>query len=362
VDRGFLLIAILLVALLAIGILVCNKAQLSRQLFRADRKGTAPVPGSSTSSQSCALNRADTMRGPPILRTVEEYIPTIDEHGTRRILIRIRTLETVLGPNGPAEIERARRHTLPGHGHVYPISTQEYEVFHGRMRLRVDPEPSMAPRQRIPSSAPSHSVADAERIAAPSFLIAAPEGNNSWNPFLLYVVFIVLALAAVLWAPNYLQQPGPPSNPLTTAIDTPGSLPIAMESHRPDSTSLGEAQPMASPAEIPRIKARSPSASTRVGKIALAISPQGAVYVNGKRAGTSPPMKDLKLPPGTYIIEIRNDGFRPYRERIDLRSVSKAKIAYNFGETTKQAAKRAEPGSTFTTRLNTRLLSEEWPR
>src|SRR4030095_12278581 len=165
---------------------------------------------------------------------------------------------------------------------------RETSVFLGRVRLRVDPEPSMAPRQRIPSSAPSHSVADAERIAAPSFLIAAPEGNNSWNPFLLYVVFIVLALAAVLWAPNYLQQPGPPSNPLTTAIDTPGSLPIPMESHRPDSTSLGEAQPMASPAEIPRIKARSPSASTRVGKIALAISPQGAVYVNGKRAGTSP--------------------------------------------------------------------------
>jgi Na+/proline symporter len=45
VDRGFLLIAILLVALLAIGILVCNKAQLSRQFFRAERKGTAPVPG-----------------------------------------------------------------------------------------------------------------------------------------------------------------------------------------------------------------------------------------------------------------------------------------------------------------------------
>ena len=196
----------------------------------------------------------------------------------------------------------------------------------------------------------------------PSLLVEAPGGNHSWNPFLLYVVFIVLALAAVLWAPNYLQQPGPPSNPLTTAIDTPGSLPIAMESHRPDSTSLGEAQPIASPAEIPHIKATSPFASTRVGKIALAISPRGAVYVNGKRAGTSPPMKDLKLAPGRYTIEIRNDGFRPYRERIDLRSVSKVKIAYNFGETTKQAAKRAEPGSTFTSRLNTRLLSEEWPR
>ena len=119
---------------------------------------------------------------------------------------------------------------------------------------------------------------------------------------------------------------------------------------------------MASPTEIPRIKARNPSASTRVGKIALAISPWGAVYVNGKRVGTSPPMKDIKLAPGSYTIEIRQDGFLPYRERIDLRSVSKAKIAYNFGETTKQAAKKAESGSTITARLNTRLLSEEWPR
>src|SRR6478609_4106874 len=105
VDWDSLLIAILLVALLAIGILVGNKVELSRQHLRAYRKGMAPVLGSSTSSQSCALNRGDTMRGPPTLRTVEEYIPTIDEHGTRRILIRIRTLETVLGPTGPAEIE-----------------------------------------------------------------------------------------------------------------------------------------------------------------------------------------------------------------------------------------------------------------
>ena len=361
-DLGFLLIAILLVALLAIGTLVCNKAQSSCQLFRADRKGTAPVPGSSTSSPSRALNRADAMPGPQALREVEEYIPTIDEHGTRRILIRISTLETVLGPTGPAEIERARRHTLPGHGHVHSISPQEYEVFHGGLRLRVDPEPSIDPQQRIPSSAPTHSVPDADRIAAPSFLAAVPEENNSGNPFLLYVVFVVLALAAVLWAPNYLQRPGPPSKPLTTAIDSPGGLTIAMESQHPDSTSLGEAQPMESPSQIPRVKPRSPSASMKVGKIALAISPWGAVYVNGKRAGTSPPMKHLKLAPGRYVIEIRNDGFRPYRARIDLRSVSKTRIAYNFGETTKQGAKSAEHGSTFTTRFNARLLSEEWPR
>lgn len=73
-------------------------------------------------------------------REVEDHLPTIDEHGNRLTLIRIRTLETIERSVGPTEVERHRRHTLPGYGHVRPLSDTEFEVFRGRLKLRLDLE------------------------------------------------------------------------------------------------------------------------------------------------------------------------------------------------------------------------------
>lgn len=64
--------------------------------------------------------------------------PHVDEHGHRQFVIRTRTLETVLGPVGPTERERERRHTLPGQRHVIPLSDTEFAVFHGHVKLHLD--------------------------------------------------------------------------------------------------------------------------------------------------------------------------------------------------------------------------------
>lgn len=347
-DITFLLIAILLIALLVIWCLLRNEARQKRQLIVADRKGSAPVPLSSTPTQRRALNQTYTIMGPTTLREVEEQIPIIDEHGSRRTLIRIRTLETVVGPMGPAEIERDRRHTLPGYGHVYPVSDKEYEMFHGRIKLRVDPEASLAPQRRMGPNASSPSEDDAERIGVPSSPVMAPAVDSFWRRqlFLLYAVFVVLPLAVAVSVLHSPRQPGPPFSPLTTAIETAGSAPVASESRGPASTPtlLREAQPMPSPAGIPPLKDRNLSASRSAARLALAISPWGTVYVNGKRKGISPPMKELRLAPGRYTVEIRNDRFQPYRESLDLRSVTKSKIAHNFNKTSKRPLKKRSQG------------------
>ena len=196
-----------------------------------------------------ALDEAYTIMGPTTIREVEEQIPTLDEHGNRWTLIRTRTLEAVPGPIGPAEIERNCRHTVPGHGHVYPVSDTEYEVFQGRMRLRVDPASSA---REMAVSQPTEPVG----IGAQSLLVKAAAGDSTLrrHPFLLYAALVVLPLAAAVWILSSPSQPDLPQSPTLTApaVDTPSSTPTAIESRHPASipTSWHGAQPMASAEEI----------------------------------------------------------------------------------------------------------------
>jgi len=62
---------------------------------------TSPL---SARTQARALDQAYTVMGPTTIREIQDEIPTIDGNGNRRVLIRTRTIETVLGPIGPAEV------------------------------------------------------------------------------------------------------------------------------------------------------------------------------------------------------------------------------------------------------------------
>src|SRR2546430_1363011 len=53
-------------------------------------------------------------------------------------------------------------------------------------------------------------------------------------------------------------------------------------------------------------------------RIQFVITPWGEIYVDGIKAGVSPPMKVLELPAGEHVIEIRNTKFRTRREVVDL--------------------------------------------
>jgi len=81
----------------------------------------------------------------PPLRTereLEERLTVTDAHGNRMTLIRIRTIKTLWRSVGSVEVETARRYTLPGYGHVRRVSDTEFEVFAGRIRLRLYEAPA----------------------------------------------------------------------------------------------------------------------------------------------------------------------------------------------------------------------------
>lgn len=64
--------------------------------------------------------------------------------------------------------------------------------------------------------------------------------------------------------------------------------------------------------------------------VTFAVSPWGEVFVDGKRYGVSPPLKELKLSPGKHKVEITNSSAPPYVESFELYPDSAKKIKHSF--------------------------------
>jgi serine/threonine protein kinase len=66
------------------------------------------------------------------------------------------------------------------------------------------------------------------------------------------------------------------------------------------------------------------------GNLNFTVLPWGEVFIDGKSRGASPPLKKIKLSPGSYIIEIKNTTFSPYRKTVKLKAGESIKIRYKF--------------------------------
>lgn len=64
--------------------------------------------------------------------------------------------------------------------------------------------------------------------------------------------------------------------------------------------------------------------------VTLSIQPWGEVYVNGVSKGISPPMRSMTLPPGQYLLEVRNTTYASRVERIELSSGKNYSVRHSF--------------------------------
>jgi hypothetical protein len=67
-----------------------------------------------------------------------------------------------------------------------------------------------------------------------------------------------------------------------------------------------------------------------IGSIALAINPWGEVYLDGKKMGVSPPLKELQVTPGKHTIEIKNTSFASHTETLEVKLNDRLKIQHEF--------------------------------
>jgi class 3 adenylate cyclase len=109
----------------------------------------------------------------------------------------------------------------------------------------------------------------------------------------------------------------------TTAVETvpttkappiaPAAAAIKVDPAKPDATKLD-------PSKV----------ATAQGTLTFAVSPWGEVLINGKSIGTSPPVKQHKLAPGKYKIEVRNSTLTPFITTIDVKSKEDVTIRHQF--------------------------------
>jgi serine/threonine-protein kinase len=142
----------------------------------------------------------------------------------------------------------------------------------------------------------------------------------------------------------------PAAAPLPTAAPEPAALAAPSPAAEPAAAEAGTVPPVASVAEAPHPapspalsasrerkprEARKPVAAAvppaATGKLHLAISPWGEVEVDGRAAGSTPPLNHLTLPEGTHSVTIRNADFPPLQATVKIVAGEPAVLKHRFG-------------------------------
>jgi serine/threonine-protein kinase len=154
-------------------------------------------------------------------------------------------------------------------------------------------------------------------------------------------------LAAALAGPTSARlqaDPGPPDAPPVADAAAPAAVagtsaaggPTANPSPaKPRTPSTASAPERGATGARNRKAAAPPPAAPAVpaapGVVQFAISPWGAVEVDGNPAGVTPPMTRLQLTPGEHTITVRNGDFPPHTERVQVEADRAAVVRHRFG-------------------------------
>ncbi len=119
----------------------------------------------------------------------------------------------------------------------------------------------------------------------------------------------------------------PVTAPASATPAAPAAAPAATAPVSPDKALAAKTEPpKADPA-----KTEPPKVAVVQGTISFKIDPWGTVYANGRSIGLSPPMKQIKLNPGKYKIEVKNsDNFAPYSVNVEVKPKEDVLVKYKF--------------------------------
>jgi class 3 adenylate cyclase len=118
-----------------------------------------------------------------------------------------------------------------------------------------------------------------------------------------------------------------PSTPTTTVGTTPIVNPPSGAVTAHVTAANGERKPTPNPKSD---AAKTDAALAQRATLNFAIQPWGEILINGRGIGVSPPVKQHKLPPGKYKIEIRNSTFTPYISNIEVKAREEISVRHKF--------------------------------
>lgn len=105
---------------------------------------------------------------------------------------------------------------------------------------------------------------------------------------------------------------------------------------------------MPQPAPVP-----APAPSPETVSVALSIQPWGEIFVDGESRGVSPPLRQLKLAPGSYRIRIQNGDLPPSEQQLLIQPGEPARLSHVF-------SKDGDPAMSSARSSDARIMSP-WP-
>jgi len=154
---------------------------------------------------------------------------------------------------------------------------------------------------------------------------------------------VAVPASPVTQAPAAEAAPAAPSAEAASAAfaEPAAQAPSAAEPPVAEAPPTPTAPPKAAPRPAAPARARNsaparetkpqPAAPVVNGTVQLAISPWGAVEVDGRDAGTTPPLARLTLAEGQHTITIRNEDFPAYTLTVQVSEDKPVTVRHRFG-------------------------------
>jgi hypothetical protein len=145
------------------------------------------------------------------------------------------------------------------------------------------------------------------------------------------------------------QQTPTLQSPSATTASVSASAPVVTPPEHSAAPPAGSDQSLPAAAKPPSETAQQPEPSTdariaraaplpapargqpvATGEVRFSIVPWGEIYLDGRRLGAAPPLRDIALQPGLHRIEVRNPGFASHSRIIEVRAGDAIRIRHRF--------------------------------
>ena len=224
---------------------------------------------------------------------------------------------------------RADKHVREHEVYVVGSPGKDIKLWTAGSKVKVHSETAAQGTDSSAEAAPAETVIKSKMGSGKKILYAGVS--------LAVVVVLALALRGE-------KSESEPSTPQVAAVIKPAKpavapAPAAAQSRWPFAPAP-EAKPDAKktvPATkngAPKLAEAAPAAAalpaSQTGFIALVINPWGEVYLDGKKMGVSPPLKELQVTPGKHTIEIKNTSFASHTETLEIKLNDRLRIKHEF--------------------------------
>ena len=183
---------------------------------------------------------------------------------------------------------------------------------------------------KLHSEAAAQGIDSGIEAALAETVIKPKMGNGKKILYAGVLLAVVVVLAFVLRGGNSETETGKPQ-------EAAGSKPSQMTQQQLVKPAQRAPAPETKPVpriEAPKLAEAAPAAAalpaSHTGSIALAINPWGEVYLDGKKMGVSPPLKELQVTPGKHTVEIKNTSFASHTETLEVKLNDRLKIKHEF--------------------------------